>query len=132
MGGKPEGLWFDDITIQEKTIQGIIIRVNEEAADALYISDDIKIPETSKIKRCYRTDFVLIPKKEVKKKCIENKKLHLSKEDQTYEFFVYNERKHQIVPFKENDYLMDKDGYLTFDGKSYIQYDNDGNELWRF
>jgi len=114
------------------TMDQIIEKVNQEASDVLYISDKVHMPEKLKIKNCYREDFVLIPKNQVKKKCIEDQKINLIQEYQKYGFFVYNERKHQLVPFKQNDYLMDKDGYLTFDGKRYFYYDNDGNELWSF
>jgi len=110
-------------------IEKIIENTNQETADLLYISSKIHMPAKSEIKKCYREDFVLVPKNKIKKICADNKKIHLPQEYKNHDFFVYNQRKNQIVPFKENDYLMDKDGYLTFDGKSYIQYDNDGNEL---
>jgi len=114
------------------SIAQVIENTNQDTADVLYISDGVKTTEKSKIKRYYREDFVLVRQNEVKKICDDDKKLQLPKNHNNHDFFVYNERKHQIIPFKKNDYLMDKDGYLTFDGTSYFYYDNDGNELWNF
>jgi hypothetical protein len=46
---------------------------------------------------------------------------------------VYNERTNEMVPFKKNDFMMFDHGewYLTFDGTSYIYYDDNGHEKSR-
>lgn len=96
-------------------------------SDLLYISDCVHLPEKQDIKRCYRTDFRLLTNKEAKKICTSKKGVFIDKEYKDNAFFVYNERKEELVPFKKNDYLMNEKEYLTYDGKKYLYFDNDGN-----
>lgn len=113
-------------------ISDLIEKVNQETADVLYISDKIHLPKDAEVKSFYWTDFTLIPQKNIKKTCKDNVSLSLPEDIKSYDFFVYNERKNLLLPFKKNDYLMDKDGYTTFNGKNYFYYDSDGNELKKF
>jgi len=113
-------------------VSDLIKKINQDAMDVLFISDKKNLPKNWEIRHCYRTDFVLATKKDIKKICKKDKKITAPKDIQWCDFFVYNERKNIILPFKKNDYLMDKDGYTTFDGKQYFYYDNDGNELGAF
>jgi hypothetical protein len=80
---------------------------------------------------CYRTDFELKDKKAAKK-ISKEKKILIAPKYKNADFFVYNERKEELVPFKKNDYLMYDRGYFTFDGTSYISYDDNGEEIGRF
>lgn len=80
----------------------------------------------------YWTDFTLKTKKEAEK-LMDEKPIVLSPNYKNYDFFVYNERTNELVPFKKNDFMMfdHGDGYLTFDGMSYIYYDDNGYEKSR-
>lgn len=98
--------------------------------DALYIGDK-NIPNKKDIGRCYRSDFSLKTRNEVETLVAEHKKIQYIK-DKNADFFVYNERYNDVIPFKKNDYLIYDRGYLTSDGTNYISYDDNGNELWRF
>jgi len=113
------------------TVEKLIAKTNNQLGDALYIAEDIFIPQKKDIKRCYRTDFELKTKEEAKK-IIKEKKILISPKYKDADFFVYNERKEELVPFKKNDYLMNDRGYFTYDGTSYISYDDDGREIDRF
>lgn len=108
---------------------GEVINVtNGEIKDTLYIAENIHIPEKKDIGRCYRPDFVLKTKEEAKILVKEKKAIFYHKEKDS-DFFVYNERVGELLPFKKNDYLMYEHGYFTFDGIDYISYDDDGNEM---
>ncbi len=113
-------------------VKEVITVTNDELlVDIFYKSDSTHIPKKKDIARCYRTDFTLKNKKEAKILVKENAIL-ISPKHENVDFFVYNERTNELVPFKKNDYLMYEHEYLTFDGKNYITYDNDGNEIGRF
>lgn len=108
---------------------GELIKVtNEELEDTLYIAEDTHIPEKKDIARCYRSDFELKTKEEVKI-LVKEKKTRICHKQENSDFFVYNEKVRELLPFKKNDYLMYEHGYLTFDGTHYISYDDDGNEI---
>lgn len=98
-----------------KDLDAIIQQVNQETSDVLYISDFVHIPNEKNIRRLYREDFTLVQKKDLQAICTKDKNIQISEHATKSDFFVYNERKHLLIPFKKNDYLMDKDGYLTFD-----------------
>ena len=76
-------------------------------------------------------DFVLKTRKEAEALVKHNKAIFYHKDKNT-DFFVYNERSGDLVPFKKKDYLTFDHGYLVFVGKDYISYDDLGNEIWRF
>ena len=98
------------------------------------------IPEKKDIGRCYRKEFVLKSRKETKelikrkynKKPAKLKEANLRFKNQKADFFVYNEGTGEMEPFKKNDYLMYPGGYIVFDGKDYVSYDDPGNEIGRF
>jgi hypothetical protein len=48
------------------------------------------------------------------------------------DFFVYNERTEELVPFKKDDCMLYDSGYLKFDGNNYCSYDDNGNEVGNF
>jgi len=102
-------------------IQELITITNGELEDILYIGE-----KTSG--RNYRSDFTFKTKAEVVALHKKNT-TKISTKDKAGDFFVYNERTGEIVPFKKNDYLMYDRGYATFDGKKYLSYDDNGNEL---
>jgi hypothetical protein len=54
--------------------------------------------------------------------------------NQHADFFVYNNRTEELLPFKKNDFMIYENGsgYLRFDWTSYISYDDNGIEIWRF
>ncbi|MEI6672036.1 MAG: hypothetical protein WCL02_01400 [bacterium] len=113
-----------------------LIKINNEETkdqlqDTLYIADNIFIPEKKDIKRCYRTNFTLKTQKETKRLSKE-KKIVINPKYKDSDFFVYNERTNELVPFKKNDYLMYEHGYFTFDGINYLSYDDNGNEISKF
>lgn len=114
-----------------RSVRELINLTNTQLDDALYITEDIFIPQKKDIKRCYRTDFELKTQKEAKK-IMSEKKIFLSSKHKHADFFVYNERKEELLPFKKNDYLMHDHGYFTFDGKNYVSYDDSGREVGRF
>ncbi len=113
-------------------VKEVISITNKEIIDdMLYIADDIFIPEKKNMARCYRSNFTLKSKDDVKK-MVHKKKIVLPKKIKDADFFVYNEKTEQLLPFKKNDYLIYEHGYFTFDGKNYISYDDNGMEVWRF
>ncbi len=112
-------------------VEELIAVTNDQLEDILYIADDVFIPEKKNIGRCYRSDFKLKTKAEAKE-LIRNKKARFSNKNKDTDFFVYNERTKELIPFKKNDYLIYDRGYFTFDGKDYFSYDDNGNEIWRF
>ena len=114
-------------------VNEIITVTNNEIADDMDDTLYMHLPEKKDIGRCYRwkKDFTLKTKKEAKK-IIKEKKIEISQEDAQADFFVYNEKTNQLLPFKKNDYLMYEHEYLTFDGINYISRDNEGNEIGRF
>lgn len=110
----------------------IIDFTNDNLGENMYIGERRPfIPEKKDIWRIYWTDFILKTKKEAKK-IMEKEWLHIAV-DKDIDFYVYNERANEIVPFKKNDFMMfdHGEGYLTFDGKSYIYYDDNGYEKGR-
>lgn len=109
------------------TIHNITEVIAGKVSDLLYISEKVHMPEKKNIKRCYWTDFRLLPNKEAKKVCEEKKGITIDKEFEDHEFFVYNENKNTLLPFKKNDYLMNEKEYMTYDGEKYLYFDNDGN-----
>lgn len=113
------------------TVEELVAQTNDQLDDALFIAEDIHIPEKKDIKRCYRTDFELKTNKEAKE-LMSEKKILLSPKYKNADFFVYNDRTEELVPFQKNDYLMYDRGYFTFDGTSYISYDDNGKEIGRF
>lgn len=115
-----------------KTVKDISTDTNENLHDSMYIWEHIFLQDKKSIGRCYRPDFSLKSREEVQK--ISNKKnIVLSPRYKHADFFVYNERTDEIVPFKKNDVLIYENGsgYLTFDGKNYLYYDDNGIEIWR-
>ncbi len=114
--------WYGEITVH-------MIRemIHEEVKDVLYISETVHMLNKKDIGRCYWTDFRLLTNREAKKLCKNNKHLHIDDSDLHHQFFVYNEKRGELVPFRKNEYLMNEKEYMTFDGTRYIYYDNDGN-----
>ncbi|MEI6774344.1 MAG: hypothetical protein WCL18_06225 [bacterium] len=112
-------------------VEELIAVTNDQLEDTLYIADGVIIPDKKDISRCYRSDFTLKTKKEAQK-IIKNKKATIDYTNKESDFFVYNERKEQLLPFKKNDYLIYDHGYFTFDGKDYLSYDDNGNEVGKF
>lgn len=110
----------------------IIGFTNDNLGDTMYIGerDGQFIPEKKNIGRCYRTDFTLKTKKEAQK-ILDEKAILISPQYKNSDFFVYNERTNEMVPFKKNDFIMFDHGewYLTFDGTSYIYYDDNGYKV---
>ena len=112
-------------------VEDVITVTNSQlGATMLYIADNVFIPKKNEICRCYRSneDFVLKTREEAKK-LIKDKKVMDNHRDETSDFFVYNERKEELLPFKKNDYLMYEHGYFTFDGTTYFSYDDNGHEI---
>lgn len=112
-------------------VADLIKTTNGQIEDTLYIADDIFIPKTKNIGRCYRSDFTFETKEQAEK-LVQEKKAVFYNKDKESDFFVYNERAGQLLPFKKNDYRIFDHGYITFDGISYIEYDDNGNERKRF
>lgn len=126
--------WQESINVkknQVRSLEELIALTNTQLDDALYIAEDIFLPQKEHIKHCYRTDFELKTHVEAKK-IIQEKKLFLSSKYKNADFFVYNDRREELMPFKKNDYLMHDRGYFTFDGINYISYDDSGREIGRF
>jgi len=105
-------------------IEELITITNSELEDIFYIGKN-------KHERNYRWDFSLKTQQEVMDLHKKNtsKISHTGKE---YTVFVYNERTEEAVPFKENDCIMYDRGYVSFDGKKYYSYDDNGNEVGFF
>lgn len=112
-------------------VDEVINVTNDQLEDTFYIADDIFVPEKKNIARCYRSDFKLKTREEAQKTVNKNPVLISPKYKDT-DFFVYNERTDELVPFKKNDYLIYEHGYFTFDGTDYISYDDNGHEIWKF
>lgn len=112
-------------------VQELMVVTNDQLEDILFISEEVHIPEKKNIRRCYRSDFELKTKEEVKE-LVKQKKAILYHKEKEGDFFVYNERAGELLPFKKNDYLIYDRGYFTFDGKDYISYDDNGIEIGRF
>lgn len=121
----------DKTEVRITTVEELIEKTNEQLDDALFIAEDVHIPEKKDIKRCYRANFELKTNKEAKK-IVKEKKILISPRYKNADFFVYNDRTEELVPFQKNDYLMYDRGYFTFDGKNYISYDDAGKEIGRF
>jgi hypothetical protein len=91
----------------------IIDFTNDTLGDNMYIGEkDDQLPESKSfmpekkdIGRCYWTDFTLKTKKEAEK-LMDQKPIILSPSYKNYDFFVYNERTNEMVPFKKNDFMM--------------------------
>ncbi len=109
----------------------IITVTNDQVGDVLYISEKIHMPETKDIKRVYRSDFELKSRKDAEE-LVKQKKAIFYHKDKESDFFVYNEKAGELIAFKKNDYLIYPQGYLTFDGRDYISYDDLGDEIGRF
>ena len=109
-------------------VEQVIKATNPQLEEILYIAADVAIPKKNTIERCYRTDFTLKTKKEAKE-LIKNKHAIFSMRNKENDFFVYNEKTEELLPFKKNDYLIYEHGYFTFDGTNYISYDDNGNEI---
>ena len=101
--------------------------IHDEVKDVLYISETVHMPDKKDIGRCYRTDFRLLTNREAKRLCDKNDDLHIGETYVNHQFFVYNERRRELVPFKKKEYLMSEKEYMTYDGTKYVYYDNDGN-----
>ncbi len=102
------------------TLQELIILTNSELEDVLYIGEKL-------CGRNYRSDFTFKTKAEVVALSKKNK-ANIKESD----FFVYNERTGETVPFKKNDYMLYDRWYFSFDGKNYVSYDDNGNEVGNF
>lgn len=111
-----------------QNIEELIAMTNTQLEETMYIADDIFVPNKNNIHRCYRSDFTLKTEKEAKA-LLHHQKNKLSVENEKTDFFVYNERTKDVLPFKKNDYLLYEHGYFTFDGINYLSYDDNGNEL---
>jgi hypothetical protein len=112
-------------------VADLIKTTNGQIEDTLYIADDIFIPKKKNIGRCYRSDFTFETKEQAEK-LVQEKKAVFYHKDKESDFFVYNERAGELLPFKKNDYRIFDHGYLTFDGTSYIEYDDNGIERKKF
>ncbi|MEI7557604.1 MAG: hypothetical protein WCJ45_01860 [bacterium] len=110
------------------TVRELIRATNSQLEDTLYIADEVFIPAKKNIARCYRSDFTLKTKKEAEA-LAEEHKITISDKLTKSDFFVYNEKTGELVPFKKNDYLMYDRGYFTFDGSDYFSYDDNGKEI---
>ena len=106
------------------TLQELITLTNSELEDVLYIGEKI-------CGRNYRSDFTFKTKAEVVAWSKKNK-ANISREHKQNDFFVYNERTGETVPFQKNDYLLYDRWYVSFDGKNYVSYDDNGNEVGNF
>ena len=106
-----------------------IWKKDEEASekDANAETETSHIPEKNKINKYYLANFTLKSKKEAQD-LVRHKNARFSGRNHNADFFVHDEKTRKLIPFKKNDYLMYDNGYITFDGKSYIFYDNNGNE----
>lgn len=107
------------------TVDSLISLTNTQLEELMYISF---VPEKKDARHCYRSDFTLKTQKEATALAKQHKKKTTTKSD----FFVFNERTKDILPFKKNDYLIYEHGYFTYDGKSYLSYDDNGKEIGRF
>ena len=85
------------------------------------------IAKKKEINKYYLANFTLKSKKEAQD-LVRHKNARFSGRNHNADFFVHDEKTRKLIPFKKNDYLMYDNGYITFDGKSYIFYDNNGNE----
>lgn len=103
------------------TVEEVIAVTNTQLEDLLYIGK-------KNSGHNYRSDFTFKTKEEAKILIKENQAI-ISSKDKTSDFFVYNERTKELLPFKKDDYLLYDRGYLTFDGTNYISYDDNGNEI---
>lgn len=112
-------------------VADLIKTTNGQIEDTLYIADDIFIPKTKNIGRCYRSDFTFETREQAEKLVQEKKAIFYHKEKES-DFFVYNERAGELLPFKKNDYRIFDHGYITFDGTNYIEYDDNGSERKKF
>lgn len=112
-------------------VADLIRTTNGQIEDTLYIADDIFIPKTKNIGRCYRSDFTFETKAQAEK-LVQEKKAIFYHKDKESDFFVYNERAGELLPFKKNDYRIFDHGYITFDGTNYIEYDDNGSERKKF
>jgi len=104
---------------------------SDKLQDTLYIADDVFMPQKKNVGRCYRSDFTLKTKQEAEK-LVATANAIISSKNKDTDFFVYNERTRELVPFKKNDYLIYDRGYYTFDGTNYISYDDNGQEIGKF
>lgn len=107
-----------------KNIQELITITNGELEDILYIG------KKEEGRNCW-SDFSFKTKEETIQLNKENK-MKLSKKNTQSDFFVYNERTGELVPFKTHDYLMYDRGYVYFDGRKYVSCDDNGNEVNNF
>lgn len=98
---------------------------NGDIKDLFYIGDKLQGG------RNYRWDFSFKTKEEAEK-LVKNTKAKIIHKDKISDFFVYNERTEELVPFKKDDCMLYDSGYLKFDGKEYLSYDDIGNEVWKF
>lgn len=108
------------------TIEEFVQMTNTELADMLYIS----VPEKTQ-KRNYRNDFKLLSNKELQE-FIKDKKIKAPETQKECWLFVYNLKTDKVSPFKKDEYLMSDTGYMTFDGKTYYGYNDNGDELRKF
>ena len=77
------------------TVQELITLTNSELEDVLYIGNKPR-------GRNYRSDFTFKTKAEL----IATNHDKISNTCKQNDFFVYNERTGEVVPFKKNDYLL--------------------------
>ncbi len=121
-----------DMSCDINTIQDIVSTYNQQLADAFYISTTFDLPSRKDMAHCYRlgSDFSLKTKEESQSLWCDN--IVGTKGNQQSDFFVYNERTKELVPFQKHDCLMCDTGYFTYDGKDYVSYDDGGNEIQRF
>ncbi|MFA7298775.1 MAG: hypothetical protein WC010_03980 [Candidatus Absconditabacterales bacterium] len=120
---------LDNNTPPLTSIQEIIAQNNKHLVESMYISF---APKSKDIGRCYRTDFTLEIKKDAQKLVDQGKAIFYHKDKEKSDFFVYNERTGELVPFNKNDYRIHDHGYMTFDGTDYISYDDHGQEVSKF
>jgi len=128
---KGKTVWTTTKAYHISNVEELIAVTNNQLEDTLYIADGVIIPDKKDISRCYRSDFTLKTKEEAKK-IIKDNKVTIHHKYKESDFFVYNERKEQLLPFKKNDYLIYDHGYFTFDGEHYFSYDDTGNEIGKF
>lgn len=111
-------------------IQDIVTTYNQQLADAFYISTTIDLPAKKDMAHCYRSgsDFSLKTREEVESLTSDT----AIEKNNNSDFFVYNERTKEIVPFQKHDCLMYDTWYFTYNGNEYVTYDDGGNEIKRF
>ncbi len=104
--------WNDNKHIQDvheiHDITSMMNMINEQIHDVLFISSTGANTNTHR----YWGEIAMYPK---------------VTQTGTYEFFIQNTKTQETVPFTPHDCLLLPQGYVTYDGKVYMLYDDQGN-----